>query len=469
MRTVRVDLRRPDADGEAPAALVVRFKPTARRVLADHIVLPDPFSVRLVDGVAEVKLEETTPAWCWEVSEQTIRYVAVPAGDEAVVLEYSQLVDVDPTTCVPTGDPPVDVWVAALEQAIADAGTGPQGPEGPQGPAGPTGATGPQGPTGATGPQGPKGDTGATGPQGPTGATGADSTVPGPTGPTGATGPQGPTGATGPQGPTGPAGGVASVNGKTGAVTLTASDVGALDVETLPATIVDAKGDLIVGTADNTPARLAVGSDTQVLTADSTQAAGVKWATSSGGGAPASLASPPIKPFVGRWYLGTDTNLVAGKPITTTDHLFHPITFGHRVTLDRIGIYISTAVAASTVRLGICSPRSDGGPGVLLIDGGTVDSSTTGQKEVTISQELTAGVVYWLVYTGSTPGIAGWGTSTTVPLGYDLGRTSFDLPVGALYVSGQTAGVLLSSYAASTLSFSGSAYARPLVRIGAVS
>jgi hypothetical protein len=41
--------------------------------------------------------------------------------------------------------------------------------------------------------------------------------------------------------------------------------------------LIDAKGDLIVGTADNTPARLAVGTDGQVLSADSTQSAGVRW------------------------------------------------------------------------------------------------------------------------------------------------------------------------------------------------
>ena len=39
---------------------------------------------------------------------------------------------------------------------------------------------------------------------------------------------------------------------------------------------VDAKGDLLVGTADNTVARLAVGTNTYVLTADSGEAAGVK-------------------------------------------------------------------------------------------------------------------------------------------------------------------------------------------------
>jgi hypothetical protein len=48
--------------------------------------------------------------------------------------------------------------------------------------------------------------------------------------------------------------------------------------------IMDAKGDLIGATAADTPARLAVGTNGQVLTADSTAATGIKWATPSAGG-----------------------------------------------------------------------------------------------------------------------------------------------------------------------------------------
>jgi hypothetical protein len=47
----------------------------------------------------------------------------------------------------------------------------------------------------------------------------------------------------------------------------------------IAASLVDAKGDLLVGTANDTVARLAVGSDGQVLVADASQTPGVKWAT----------------------------------------------------------------------------------------------------------------------------------------------------------------------------------------------
>lgn len=72
---------------------------------------------------------------------------------------------------------------------------------------------------------------------------------------------------------------------------------GALDMRTLgnaidttmatmlPKSLVDAKGDVITATADNTPARLGVGTNGQVLTADSTTATGLKWSTPASGGA----------------------------------------------------------------------------------------------------------------------------------------------------------------------------------------
>lgn len=79
----------------------------------------------------------------------------------------------------------------------------------------------------------------------------------------------------------------AAPNGSAGAPTfrsLVAADIPSLSSIYIPLSIIDAKGDLIVGTAADTPARLAVSvTNGDVLTVDSGQAAGVKWA------APASV------------------------------------------------------------------------------------------------------------------------------------------------------------------------------------
>jgi hypothetical protein len=65
-----------------------------------------------------------------------------------------------------------------------------------------------------------------------------------------------------------------SGGGTSGTVTITNS----------MATAIDAKGDLVAGTAADTFSRLAVGANNTVLTADSAEATGLKWAAPAGGG-----------------------------------------------------------------------------------------------------------------------------------------------------------------------------------------
>jgi len=72
---------------------------------------------------------------------------------------------------------------------------------------------------------------------------------------------------------------------------------GTVTVTNSMATAIDAKGDLIGGTGADTFARLAVGTNGQVLTADSAETTGLKWTTPAGGsstfvGASVFRASP---------------------------------------------------------------------------------------------------------------------------------------------------------------------------------
>jgi hypothetical protein len=52
----------------------------------------------------------------------------------------------------------------------------------------------------------------------------------------------------------------------------------------IPESIIAAKGDLLTGTANDTPAVLSVGANGTTLVADSSTATGLKWATAGGGG-----------------------------------------------------------------------------------------------------------------------------------------------------------------------------------------
>jgi hypothetical protein len=98
--------------------------------------------------------------------------------------------------------------------------------------------------------------------------------------------------------------------------------LGAGDTAIQP-TILDAKGDLIVATAADTPARLAVGSSNQTLLADSAQATGIKWGsspqslmTATGDLLYASSANTPARLGIGS--SGQALTVSGGVPAWTT-------------------------------------------------------------------------------------------------------------------------------------------------------
>lgn len=81
---------------------------------------------------------------------------------------------------------------------------------------------------------------------------------------------------------------------------------------------------------------------------------------------------------------------------------FSLFSVGATALFDRIGLEVTAAAASSTVRLGIYSDLGRK-PSNLLLDAGTIDSATTGAKELTISKVLFPGL-YWLAAAGQGAG-----------------------------------------------------------------
>jgi hypothetical protein len=88
----------------------------------------------------------------------------------------------------------------------------------------------------------------------------------------------------------------------------------------------------------------------------------------------------------GFYYTAPGTN---STPIALTlNNLYNmPLMIGRACTIDRLGIEVTTAVAASVVRLGILKINADRSLTTLL-DAGTVDSSTIGVKELTVDYDV---------------------------------------------------------------------------------
>lgn len=97
------------------------------------------------------------------------------------------------------------------------------------------------------------------------------------------------------------------------------------------------------------------------------------------------------------WYTSLKAGTALSGSALTANRLYAmPFPSPKAITLDRIGVYVSTS-GGTNARLGIYSDGGNTYPGNLLVDAGVISTSSTGAKTLTINQNLTANSVYWLV------------------------------------------------------------------------
>ena len=117
MTPVRLALAAPTSTGTVrrPSGSV-EWRPTKRRDVAGDVVLPAPFTVGLADTPPVIDVAPTEPGWAWQVVERVqggspkARYLTVP--DSASVVDYADLIAVDPATLDPLEEPQADWWAA---------------------------------------------------------------------------------------------------------------------------------------------------------------------------------------------------------------------------------------------------------------------------------------------------------------------------------------------------------------------
>lgn len=139
----------------------------------------------------------------------------------------------------------------------------------------------------------------------------------------------------------------------------------------VPLSTVDAAGDLLIGTANDTVGRLPIGTARKVLTSDGTTAA---WANAGG-------PSPAMYPVaVGQWFASPHEAIFA-QATTLNRVLYVPVWVPADVTaVDGIQIEVTTVGSTgAVVRLGLHLPHATTKfPDARVIDGGTVDATSGG-------------------------------------------------------------------------------------------
>lgn len=172
------------------------------------------------------------------------------------------------------------------------------------------------------------------------------------------------------------------------------------DADAIQNTIVDAKGDLITATAADTPARLAVGTNGQILTADSTTATGLKWAAAAASGLTKitrATFSGVASGSISNCFSATYDNylIVLADWVTTSDGNLHMYlrTGSTNSTSSYDGAFVETtgAVVSTFASTGYFSNTvvTTGGK-----SGGTINLQSPFLSRMTTYQQSTAGDNY---------------------------------------------------------------------------
>jgi hypothetical protein len=190
--------------------------------------------------------------------------------------------------------------------------------------------------------------------------------------------------------------------------------------------MVDAKGDLIVATANDTPARLAVGANGFVLTADSAEATGMKWAAAAGGGGGGALRS--MVPKSGQ-YLYPNTSAqwgIGAATYTTGADFFVPLVLAGEISCDTLACRITTAEAGVNVRILLYASDADGHP-TTLVATGTASTAGAGQVDVTFSPvTLPAGLYWGALRTDAGSAVRFWALQSHQIIGGGIGPDALD-------------------------------------------
>ena len=168
------------------------------------------------------------------------------------------------------------------------------------------------------------------------------------------------------------------------------------DANAIQNTIVDAKGDLIGATAADTPARLAVGTNGQVLTADSTAATGLAWATASSGSTNVAGKNGVLNSNFSVWQRGTSVAVAASTVAYTADRLSISTAASQATTVSRQ----ATGDTTNLPNIQYCAriQRNSGqtGTGTMYVANSfeTIDSIPFTGKAVTVSFYARKGANY---------------------------------------------------------------------------